>query len=111
MPSQREPKRNKKDKKPFHIKKKDLDLDEYRRELADREPQKLAAKAVKAIAKSRKFWMYVVLQIVAAAVGYGQFMLCIGEQGIFHGFRIQLKSVKESSGCAMPIPVNGEMEK
>ncbi|TGZ80614.1 hypothetical protein EX30DRAFT_371968 [Ascodesmis nigricans] len=73
-PSQKE----KKEKKPFHIKKKDLDLDEYRRELADGEPGKLVTKAAGAVLYSRQFWAYVILQIASAWLGYGQAMLCIG---------------------------------
>jgi hypothetical protein len=70
--------RAKKIKKPFHLKKADVDLDGYRKELQDRSPAHLAQRAVTALKSSRQFHIYLLLQSVAAFCGYGQVMMCIG---------------------------------
>lgn len=67
-----------KQKKPFYFKKADLNLDEYRQELLDRSPKELAMRALKAVMNSKQFWLFVFLQTVVAAIGYGRVMLCIG---------------------------------
>jgi hypothetical protein len=68
----------KKRKKPFHIKRSDLDLDGYRKEIQDQSPTYLVQRALTALKVSRQFHLFVGLQVVAAFFGYGQVMLCIG---------------------------------
>jgi len=70
--------RAKKIKKPFYLKKADVDLDGYRKELQDQSPAYLAQRAVAALKSSRQFHIYLLLQSVAAFCGYGQVMMCIG---------------------------------
>ena len=65
-------------KKPFHIPRSALNVPEYRADLVARSPIHLLKRASTAIFTSRKFWIYVCLQICAAWVGYGQAMLCVG---------------------------------
>ncbi|KAI9822478.1 MAG: hypothetical protein M1827_000197 [Pycnora praestabilis] len=65
-------------KKPYHIKKADLHLDEYKQEQASRSPSILLKRAVNALKTSRQFHSFVALQIVAALIGYGQVMLVVG---------------------------------
>jgi hypothetical protein len=68
----------KKIKKPYHLKKSDVDLDGYRKDIQDRDPAHLLKRAVAAIKTSRQLHLFLVLQTVAAACGVGQVMLCIG---------------------------------
>ena len=67
-------------KKPHHIPRSTLaaSLPAYRAELVARDPTYLVRRAFDAVITSRKFWVYVLLQCVAAWVGYGQAMLCVG---------------------------------
>ncbi|KAI9773113.1 MAG: hypothetical protein M1840_008234 [Geoglossum simile] len=77
--SARPPKANAKaKKKPYHIKKADLHLDEYRKEQQDRSPALLFKRAVNGLRVSRQFHLYVAIQLVAIMAGYGQVMLVIG---------------------------------
>jgi len=75
--------RSKKIRKPFHLKKADVDLDGYRKEIQDQSPAYLAQRAMAALKSSRQFHIYLVLQIVAAFSGYGQVMMCIGTYHCF----------------------------
>lgn len=68
----------KKPKKPFHIKKADLRLDEYKQEIKDRSPGLLLRGAWQKLLTSRQFHLYLLIQAIAAGFGYGQVMLCIG---------------------------------
>lgn len=70
--------KRKKPKKPYHIKRSDLNLDEYKKEIQDRSPGHLFHSALATLRVSRQFHLYLLLQCLAAAVGYGQIMLCIG---------------------------------
>ena len=65
-------------KKPYHIRKADLHLDEYRKEQRDRSPALLFKRAVNGLRFSRQFHLYVAVQLVAILAGYGQVMLVIG---------------------------------
>jgi hypothetical protein len=77
--SARTPKTNTKvKKKPYHIRKADLHLDEYRKEQQDRSPALLFKRAINSLRFSRQFHLYVAIQSVAIFVGYGQVMLVIG---------------------------------
>lgn len=75
---QKEQNKPKRQKKPYHIKKADLDLTGYKKDLEDRSPGHLFQRAVTSLRISRQFHLYVLLQSVAAVCGYGQFMFCIG---------------------------------
>ncbi|OJD33054.1 aminotransferase class iv [Diplodia corticola] len=65
-------------KKPYHIKKADLHLDEYIEEQNSKNPSLLLQRAVAHLRNSVQFKLYLVLQLVAVAVGYGQAMLIVG---------------------------------
>ncbi|CCX31443.1 hypothetical protein FPQ18DRAFT_313862 [Pyronema domesticum] len=77
-------KKDKRDKKPFHIRKEELALDEYKQELREKSPSDLARRAVDVLKTSRQFHLYVLLQILAAYFGFGQFLLCIGLLWMFY---------------------------
>jgi hypothetical protein len=68
----------KKNKKPYHFKKSDLDLDGYRKDIQDRSAAHLFERGLSTLRTSRRFHLYVILQVLAAALGYGQVMFCIG---------------------------------
>ncbi|KAI9686711.1 MAG: hypothetical protein M1822_002770 [Bathelium mastoideum] len=68
----------KKNKKPYHISKADLQLDEYIEERNSRSPSLLVQKAYNHLKHSRQFHVYIILQIGAAIIGYGQVMLVVG---------------------------------
>lgn len=70
--------RPKKIKKPFHLKKADLDLDGYRKDIQDRSPALLFDRALNTLKISRQFHLYVALQLLTAYLGFGQVILCIG---------------------------------
>lgn len=70
--------RAKKPKKPFFIKKADLDLDGYKKEIQDQSPRLLFNRAVNTLRTSRQFHFYVALQLLSAVLGFGQVMLCVG---------------------------------
>ncbi|KAL0259105.1 hypothetical protein SLS55_006610 [Diplodia seriata] len=65
-------------KKPYHIKKADLHLDEYIEEQNSKNPSLLLQRAVTHLKQSFQFKLYLVLQLVAVMVGYGQAMLIVG---------------------------------
>ncbi|KAL9091330.1 MAG: hypothetical protein Q9165_004964 [Trypethelium subeluteriae] len=65
-------------KKPYHISKADLQLDEYIEERNSRSPALLVKKAYGHLRSSRQFHAYVILQILAALIGYGQVMFVLG---------------------------------
>ncbi|KAI9789521.1 MAG: hypothetical protein M1835_001603 [Candelina submexicana] len=67
-----------KSKKPYHIKRADLHLEEYKKERSDRSPQVLFNRALNALKASRQFHFYVGLQLLASISGYGQVMLAVG---------------------------------
>ena len=68
----------KKPKKPYRVRKSDLRLDEYKQQLRDRSPALLLRRAWAAVLRSRRLHLYLALQALAAALGYGQLMLCVG---------------------------------
>ena len=68
----------KKNKKPYHFSKADLQLDEYIEERNSRSPTLLLKKAYSNLKNSRQFYAYIILQVAAALIGYGQVMLVIG---------------------------------
>jgi hypothetical protein len=68
----------KKIKKPYHLKKADVDLDGYKKDIQDRSAAHLLERAFVAIKTSRQFHLFLALQAAAAACGVGQIMLCIG---------------------------------
>ncbi|KAF8248930.1 hypothetical protein K440DRAFT_227587 [Wilcoxina mikolae CBS 423.85] len=70
--------RSKKNKKPYHFKKSDLDLDEYKKEIRDQSPGYLVERAIGVLKTSRQFHLYVILQVLAACLGFGQIMMSIG---------------------------------
>ncbi|KAF2232756.1 hypothetical protein EV356DRAFT_426225, partial [Viridothelium virens] len=67
-----------KNKKPYHISKADLQLDEYIEERNSRSPSLLVQKAYNHLKNSRQFHAYVILQVLAALIGYGQVMFVLG---------------------------------
>ncbi|KAF2140302.1 uncharacterized protein K452DRAFT_299663 [Aplosporella prunicola CBS 121167] len=70
--------KQKKQKKPYHIKKADLHLDEYIEEQNSKDPKILWQRGVNRLKSSFQFKLYIALQLIAAAVGYGQAMLIVG---------------------------------
>lgn len=84
---QKEQNKSKRLKKPYHIKKADLDLAGYKKDLEDRSPAHLFQRAVTSLRTSRQFHLYLLLQVAAAIFGYGQFMFCIGSSN-FHSYLI-----------------------
>lgn len=80
---QKEQNKQKRQKKPYHIKKADLDLTGYKKDLEDRSPGHLFQRAVTSLRISRQFHLYVFLQVIAVVSGYGQFMFCIGSSNAY----------------------------
>lgn len=80
---QKEQNKQKRQKKPYHIKKADLDLTGYKKDLEDRSPGHLFQRAVTSLRISRQFHLYVFLQVIAVVFGYGQFMFCIGSSNAY----------------------------
>lgn len=76
---QKRSEKQKKPKKPKFIKKSDLDIEGYKKELRDRDPKHLFRTTVNNILASRQFWTYVAIQLVAGWYGYGQVALCTGK--------------------------------
>jgi hypothetical protein len=70
--------KEKKQKKPFHVKREDLDLPGYIEEQNSKKPSVLFERLLDHTIRSNKFRLYVVLQLVAASLGWGQLMLIIG---------------------------------
>lgn len=70
----------KKQKKPFAYKKADLNLEEYKKDIRDRSPRALYERAKNAVLMSKQFRLYVVIQLIAAGLGFGQVMFCIGRE-------------------------------
>ena len=68
----------KKPKKPYRVRKSDLHLDEYKQQLRDKSPTLLLRRIWSTILHSRRFHLYLAFQALAAVLGYGQFMLCVG---------------------------------
>ncbi|KAA8911844.1 hypothetical protein FN846DRAFT_904045 [Sphaerosporella brunnea] len=77
-------KSKKKTKKPYYIKKADVDLDGYRNEIQERDPAHLLKRAAVAVKTSRQFQLFLAFQAVAVAFGIGQIMLCIGLLWMFY---------------------------
>ncbi|KAI9722954.1 MAG: hypothetical protein M1812_001403 [Candelaria pacifica] len=67
-----------KSKKPYHIKRQDLQLEAYKKERLDRSPQALLNRGINALKTSRQFHLYVGIQILASISGFGQVMLAVG---------------------------------
>ncbi|KAF8540516.1 hypothetical protein BDD12DRAFT_833312 [Trichophaea hybrida] len=76
--------RSKKNKKPYHFKKSDLDLDEYKKEIRDQSPGYLVERAIIVLKTSRQLHLYVILQVLAACLGFGQIMMSIGILWMFY---------------------------
>ena len=68
----------KKPKKPWAYKKADLNLEEYKKEILDKSPSVLFRRGCNAVLYSWKFYLYLVMQAIAAGCGCGQIMFCIG---------------------------------
>ena len=73
-----EKKKKKEKKKPYRVRKSDLRLDEYKQQLRDRSPALLLRRVWAAALHSRRFHLYLAAQALAAALGYGQLILCAG---------------------------------
>jgi hypothetical protein len=73
-----EKQKTKKPKKPYQIKRSELNLDEYKQEIKDRSPGHLFQRGLATLRTSRQFHLYLALQILAIVFGYGQIMFCIG---------------------------------
>lgn len=78
MPKPKDAMKVPKVKKPYHIKKADLHLDEYIEEQNSKNPSLLIERAVTRLKTSFQFKLYLVLQLVAVLIGYGQAMLITG---------------------------------
>ncbi|KAK6340105.1 hypothetical protein TWF730_001876 [Orbilia blumenaviensis] len=65
-------------KKPYHIKRADLDLDDYQLQQEQKSFSLLFSRGVQALVRSRQFYAYLVLQAVAAWFRLGQVFLCVG---------------------------------
>ena len=72
------PKDKKKTKKPYHFSKTDLQLDDYIEERDSRSPSLLLQRAYNHLKNSRQFHVYIIVQILAVWIGYGQVMFVIG---------------------------------
>ncbi|KAK6344671.1 hypothetical protein TWF718_006629 [Orbilia javanica] len=67
-----------KPKKPYHIKRSDLDLEFYEQQQDQKSFSLLFTRSVRALINSRQFYAYLLLQAVAAWYGLGQVFLCVG---------------------------------
>lgn len=70
--------KEKKQKKPFHVKREDLDLPAYIEEQNSKKLSVLFQRLLDHTVRSSRFRLYVVLQLVAAWLGWGQLMLIVG---------------------------------
>ncbi|KAK8154132.1 hypothetical protein BC567DRAFT_40253 [Phyllosticta citribraziliensis] len=78
MSDNMQPAKSKKPKKPYHIKKADLHLDEYIEEQNSKNPSLLFRRGVDHLKSSLQFKLYLVLQLVAALTGFGQVFFIFG---------------------------------
>ncbi|KAF4313182.1 Aminotransferase class IV [Botryosphaeria dothidea] len=78
MAKPKDPAKAPKVKKPYHIKKADLHLDEYIEDQNSKNPSLLAQRVVAHLKASFQFKLYLALQFVAVVAGYGQAMLIVG---------------------------------
>lgn len=74
--AQKQPK--KKEKKPFHIKRADLHLEEYVEEQNSKDPRLLVKRAFEHLKHSLQFKLFILLQVIAIWFGHGLLMLIIG---------------------------------
>src|SRR4051794_28090936 len=71
-------KQDKSQKKPYHIKRADLELDEYQLQQEQKSLPLLISRGFHALTHSRQFHVYLVLQTIAAWFKVGQVFFCIG---------------------------------
>ena len=72
------PRKDKSKKKPYEIKRADLNLDEYRVEQESKEPSRLFKRGFNHLLHSTQFWLYVLIQLLAVYCGFGQIFFCVG---------------------------------
>ncbi|KAI5779976.1 hypothetical protein EDC01DRAFT_633424 [Geopyxis carbonaria] len=87
----------KRTKKPFYLKKSDLDLEDYKKEIQDQSPRHLLKTLVERLRTSKKFHIWCLLQIIAALLGFGQVMACIGILWMFHSNTQERKAGEKSA--------------
>ncbi|KAK6522933.1 hypothetical protein TWF281_002362 [Arthrobotrys megalospora] len=81
MSSKRKEKDKPKDKsakKPYHIKRADLELEDYQLQQEQKSFSLLFSRGIHALVRSKQFYAYLILQAVAAWYGFGQAFLCVG---------------------------------
>src|SRR5947207_276710 len=79
-------------KKPWHVSRRDLDLDAYRLEQDRKSITKLLYRGLAHVSSSRQFHVYLLLQAIAAWYGVGQVFFCVG---ILWGFYTNTGTRKE----------------
>lgn len=65
-------------KKPYNIKRSDLNLEEYVQQQDEKSPAILIRRALTHLAYSRQLYAYVAVQLLAMWYGFGQIFFCIG---------------------------------
>ncbi|KAK6539193.1 hypothetical protein TWF694_009435 [Orbilia ellipsospora] len=70
--------KDKASKKPYHIKRADLDLEDYELQQNQKSFSLLASRAFQALIHSKQFYAYLVLQTLAAWYKLGQVFFCVG---------------------------------
>ncbi|KAF3913785.1 hypothetical protein ABW21_db0200223 [Orbilia brochopaga] len=70
--------KDKASKKPYHFSRADLDLDDYQLQQEQKSTSLLLSRAFNALINSRQFYVYLVLQAIAAWFKVGQVFFCIG---------------------------------
>ncbi|EWC43561.1 hypothetical protein DRE_01448 [Drechslerella stenobrocha 248] len=70
--------KDKASKKPYHIKRADLDLDGYQLQQEQKSTRLLLSRASHALVRSWQFHAYLVLQALAAWFKLGQVFFCVG---------------------------------
>ncbi|KAF2496572.1 hypothetical protein BU16DRAFT_336404 [Lophium mytilinum] len=67
-----------KPKKPYHIKREDLHLEEYIEERDSKDPRIFFSRLGRHFYHSTQLRIYIALQVIAVYIGFGQLMLIIG---------------------------------
>ncbi|EPS44398.1 hypothetical protein H072_1611 [Dactylellina haptotyla CBS 200.50] len=70
--------KDKASKKPYHIKRADLELEDYQLQQEQKSFALLATRGFNALIHSRQFYVYLLLQAIAAWFKLGQGFLCVG---------------------------------
>jgi len=87
-------------KKPYNIKRSDLNLGEYIQQEDEKSPIILIRRALIHLAYSRQLYAYIAIQLLAIWYGFGQVFFCVG---ILWSFYVNTGTRKEGEMSAYSI--------